>query len=76
MARIKDTCLTGQHFSPLWNLDLGVYIQELDVEGNLCVGRRGKTRGGRGKTLHAFFHVESGFTACNCGEGKGARAMM
>lgn len=53
MARIKDTCLTGQHFSPLWNLDLRVYIQELDVERSLCVGGRGYKEGkteGRGKT--------------------------
>ena len=53
MARTKDTCLTGQHFSPLWNLDLRVYIQELDVERSLCVGGRSYKEGkigGRGKT--------------------------
>lgn len=64
MARIKDTCLTGQHFSPLWNLDLRVYIQELDVERRLMCGRKG-LQGGENRrpwkdrrTLHAFFHVE------------------
>lgn len=38
----------------LWNLDLCMYRQELDIEKLLCVGGRGhkegKTRGGHGKT--------------------------
>lgn len=73
--------LTGHHFSPLWNLVLSMYTGTGRREELTC-GRKG-LQGGENKrrpwkdrrTLHAFFHVESGFTTCICGEGKGGRAM-